>query len=138
MRNKLIAAGVGLFGYGVLWGWAIGADLADNRAKDRVDTLTDVVDRQSDRLEYMQDLLESIPMTEEELDTISNSSLPIDEAPEVEPNVTEPAAAMGVTAEGRVAYSDADRIVERPIPPGETPAQTESNLRGLIERYVKD
>lgn len=138
MRNKLIAAGAGLFGYGVLWGWAIGADLADNRAKDRVDTLTDVVTRQADRLEYMQELLESIPMTEEELETISKTTASLPAEEEAAPDVSEPAAVVGTTPEGRVAYSDADEVVERPIPPGESPAETESNLRRIIDQYVKD
>jgi len=57
MRNKLIAAGAGLLGYGALIGWAVTADFYDRKMKSNQQLLGEIIKRQSKELETTKDLL---------------------------------------------------------------------------------
>jgi len=131
-RNKLIAVGAGLFGYGVFIGWSVTADLLNKKHKEHTETLLDLVEFQSRVIEEKQALLESIPLTDEELEQIQSDNRQMQAED----------AAVGTTPEGTVAYSDADETVEiensPAVPPGETIQETRAKLLEKIDPYMPD
>lgn len=65
MRNKLIAAGLGLVGYGALVGWAVTADYYENKMRGNQRVLGDVINRQRRELDNARALLLDDSMIEE-------------------------------------------------------------------------
>lgn len=92
MRNKLIVAGVGLVGYGALWGWAVTADFYERKMKSNQRLLGDIIHRQSREIESLNEYFLNpefrafIEATKEELldsDEPGETGIYGDEQPEV-------------------------------------------------------
>lgn len=110
MRNKLIAAGLGLVSYGALLGWAVTGDRLEAKMKSNQRLLADIIEKKTTELEAMKSLyLVSGPILERD-----------NESAESESDSSEEAVVETVDPRYR----------------GETPEQTRSNLQGLIEGYT--
>lgn len=130
MRNKLIAAGVGLFGYGVLIGWAVTGDRMEQKMKSNQLVLKELLDRKQREVDRLSHLLFEGGI-EEEMQA---------EKDKVIDRLQEEAATHWPAPEG-AAYSTTTGVEtedvdsEGEIPPGETPGKTERNLQNLIDMY---
>ncbi len=128
-EHKLIAAGIGLFGYGVLIGWAITGDRIEHKMKSNQLVLKELLDRKQrevDRLNQLlfdQPALEAMAERHEQIDRLQQEASTHWPAPEE--------AAYSTTTGVETEVVDS----EREIPPGETPDKTERNLQNLIDMY---
>lgn len=111
MRNKLIAAGLGLVGYGALLGWAVTGDKLEAKMKSNQRMLGEIITRQAQELEAAKTLFLKQTATEEA------------------PAVTEEVVVEAV----QEADVETMRIDEQLK--GETPEETRANLQRLINRY---
>lgn len=125
MRSKLIAAGIGIFGYGALLGWAITGDKFDAKMKSNQRLLGDIISKQSSELSAAKNMLLQTmdPNSFEDLDSI------IEEVQTDGYNWLE-----NHREEAGVITPDPD-----PVPgaswQNETPEETRSNLQSLIDKY---
>lgn len=111
MRYKLIAGGLGLVGYGALWGWAITGDALEAKMKSNQLLLGDIIDRKTRELEAAKVLLAEYAAGGEDAE---------DDIPE--------------ESESELVDQTPEEFREEIV--GETPEETESNLRTLIGGYT--
>jgi hypothetical protein len=122
MQSKIIVTAVGAFGLGALVGWAVTADIYENRfARERSD-YDEMIGEKTQHIWALQDHIERTwssgsNNTKVEFDpiTASTGQLEFNEI-EVEPVVEE---------------ED-----EYEVPEGETPEETKTNLQNLIDAYT--
>ena len=159
MRNKLIAAGAGLFGYGLLWGWAITGDKLEQKAKRNQLLLADIIDRKNRELTGARRLLvkkeeseaeesfkELTGASAEEIRAKSEDYVATLEAKKTQEDIDE-AARKALEA---VHKHDGDPDTGGPVEPedspteapafpdGETPQETRRNLQSVIEQYTSN
>lgn len=129
MRNKLIAAGAGLFGYGVLVGWAVTADFYERKMKRNQQLLGEIINRQGKELEATKALLIS---TQETMQPYSEADVE--------------AALVALRTSGQSLLdavkdatfeSDPEEADEEPYDEAKTEA-IRTNLQGLIDTYTND
>ena len=117
MKFKLIASGVGLFGYGALLAWAITADRADGKVKELLNDIEDL-------RKIIRDKNERIVEVEATLTNWSNwhndGIGPKKEEPEEDEDED---------------YEDEDEDVIDPTEPVE---ETRENLQNIIDRYTNN
>lgn len=121
MRSKLIAAGVGLFGYGALIGWAATADYYQRRMEDREETSRIRIDNMTKKTFDLEQAL-------------ARAMMDLPEITEEEADSTEIAAEIVEVAEGDDEESDE----EEEEYDEEKTAELRSNLQGIIDSYTKD
>lgn len=127
MRNKLIAAGLGLVGYGAVLGWAITGDALDAKMKGNQLLLGDIIKKQAEDLKTTRELL-------------LKSGYPTSSVGTVKPVVVEEEKPFEVD-EPKPGFVRYDQLVPGQVDEqlrGETPEQTRTNLNGLIEGYTEN
>lgn len=121
MRNKLIMAGAGLFGYGVLIGWAITGDKFEKKMKSNQLMLASIIDKKTRELDGARELFSNV--SHEAVDETVVELVSEHEKNQVQYN--KPV----VSSETDVQTGD-ERFM------GETPEETKANLQNLINGYV--
>ena len=116
MRIKLIAAGVGLVGFGAMWGWAITGDAMEAKMKRNQRLLATLLDRKSSELEAAKELIA----------TRGASKVTVVE--------TEDDGELEEVAYNE--FSEEESLDEQLR--GETPEETRQNLQKIIDRYNND
>lgn len=120
MRNKLIAAGAGLVGYGALVGWAITADLYEKKLNNSQLLWREMMRRQSTQIEEQR--ITPTPPAAEEIRT-SETSLDSNAIEDVEPILEDTDEAESDES------SEVDEIKTEEI---------RENLQNLINGYTND
>ncbi len=139
MRFKHIAGGLGLVGFGAMWGWAITADHWDEKTKSKHETLAALIARKNNDLKAAQSMLEvSVPVPVEERPESSSEQIARLAAENAHEALILPDDATDEQAEA-VAEAQMDEYQDRRLDEllkGQTPEETRSNLRKLIDDYV--
>jgi hypothetical protein len=133
MQSKLIVTAVGTFGIGALVGWAVTADILENRFKRERADYDQLLGNKTQHIWALQDRLESRSVGEI---TVS-----------VDPNQQElvwarekPVMSIEIDEDKIHVYSPAETVEqeESEVPEGETPEETRTNLQKLIDQYTAD
>jgi hypothetical protein len=136
MRNKLIAAGAGLIGYGALVGWAVTADFYERRMTSNQKLLGDIINRQARELESSKDLLLTIEMGRPK-------ELAEYDEPQVEAMREQGQSLLDTMrrdGEREVVEDDHNTDAEEEDEPysEEKTEELRTNLQGLIDTYTAD
>lgn len=133
MRNKLIAAGTGLLGFGALVGWAATADFYERRMRSNQQLLNAIIARQARELESTKDaLLNTNVNFEFDAEQFQES---MEQMREKGQSLLEAIQADEERAEG--VEEDESSEDEEPFDPEKT-AALRTNLQGLIDQYTED
>lgn len=117
MNTKLIAGGLGLVGFGALWGWAITGDRMEARMKNNQLLLGTIIERQSRELIAAKELL-----------------MDLAGAGEDEENEGGPQGETVPEAVVETKFSEDIPVAEQLR--GETPEETRENLASLIGEFT--
>lgn len=138
MQSKTIISAVGAFGFGSLLGWAITADIYENRIIEEREQLDKTIRNKTQHIWALQDRLEYLSADSDD----SIVSVQVDDEPEMPIlgqqtlNVFTPqfGSENPITAVETETEDDEDYVV----PDGETPEETKTNLQKLIDMYTSD
>lgn len=125
-RYKLIAGGLGLVGFGAMWGWAITGDLLEKKYRSNQQLLSDMLANKVREADAAKELLLTRPVVERPL----SSSEKIEQmrrehaAPDEEPGEQDAQAAF-----------EEDRALDEQMA-SETPEETRSHLQNIIDKYT--
>lgn len=126
MQSKLIATAVGAFGLGALVGWAISADIHENRLIKERESFDQIIREKGEHIWALKEELDRPPNPFGVIGPAQNwSGIQFDVTSDQSELFTED-----------VSKEEVEK--ENVIPEGETPEETRTNLQKLIDTYTAD